>query len=159
MPLYLRIADELYLKRLLVGGFERVYEIGHDFRNEGMDRTHNPEFTMLEFYQAYADYEEIMAEIETMISGVIAAGAGTTTLERGGVTLDFAPPYRRVSFIEGIRAEAGVDVRTAPEAELRRLLGRRGCPRRRRGLLPAPSSRTRCSRLTRSQRWSSRPSW
>ena len=57
MPLYLRIADELYLKRLIVGGFERVYEIGHDFRNEGMDRTHNPEFTMLEFYQAYADYD------------------------------------------------------------------------------------------------------
>jgi lysyl-tRNA synthetase, class II len=126
LPLYLRIADELYLKRLLVGGFERVYEIGHDFRNEGMDRTHNPEFTMLEFYQAYADYEEIMAEIEAMLSGAVAACAGTTTVERGGVTLDFTPPYRRVSFVEGIRAAAGVDVRTAPEAELRRFLVRKG---------------------------------
>jgi lysyl-tRNA synthetase class 2 len=126
LPLYLRIADELYLKRLLVGGLERVYEIGHDFRNEGMDRTHNPEFTMLEFYQAYADYEEIMAEIEAMISGVIEACAGTTTLECAEGTLDFTPPYRRVSFIEGIRSAAGLDVRTAPEAELRRLLTRKG---------------------------------
>ncbi|MGH7631653.1 MAG: lysine--tRNA ligase [Gemmatimonadales bacterium] len=126
LPLYLRIADELYLKRLLVGGFERVYEIGHDFRNEGMDRTHNPEFTMLEFYQAYADYEEIMAAIEVMVSGVIAACAGALTLERNGVTLDFTPPYPRVSFIEGIRAAAGVDVRTAPEPELRQLLTRKG---------------------------------
>jgi lysyl-tRNA synthetase class 2 len=126
LPLYLRIADELYLKRLLVGGLERVYEIGHDFRNEGMDRTHNPEFTMLEFYQAYADYEEIMADIEAMISGVITASAGTTTLERGGVTLDLAPPYRRVSFVDGIRSAAGVDVRSASEAELRRLLAQKG---------------------------------
>ncbi len=126
LPLYLRIADELYLKRLLVGGFERVYEIGHDFRNEGMDRTHNPEFTMLEFYQAYADYEEIMAEIEAMISGVIVACAGGLTLERDGVALDFTPPFERVAFVEAIRATAGVDVRTAPEPELRRLLVRKG---------------------------------
>ena len=73
MPLYLRIADELYLKRLLVGGLERVYEIGHDFRNEGMDRTHNPEFTMLEAYQAYADYGDMMRLVEGLVSGVIAA--------------------------------------------------------------------------------------
>ncbi len=126
LPLYLRIADELYLKRLLVGGFERVYEIGHDFRNEGMDRTHNPEFTMLEFYQAYADYEEIMAEIEAMISGVIVACAGGLTLERDGVALDFTPPFERVAFVEAIRATVGVDVRTAPEPELRRLLVRKG---------------------------------
>jgi lysyl-tRNA synthetase class 2 len=126
LPLYLRIADELYLKRLLVGGLERVYEIGHDFRNEGMDRTHNPEFTMLEFYQAYADYEDIMAEVEAMISGVIEACTGAMTLERAGGTLDFTPPYRRLSFIEGIRKAAGVDVRTAPEAELRQLLLRKG---------------------------------
>ncbi len=71
MPLYLRIADELYLKRLLVGGFERVYEIGHDFRNEGMDRTHNPEFTMLEVYQAYADYGDMMELTESMVAGVV----------------------------------------------------------------------------------------
>ena len=73
MPLYLRIADELYLKRLLVGGFERVYEIGHNFRNEGMDRTHNPEFTMLEFYQAYADYGDMMALVEELVRGVVRA--------------------------------------------------------------------------------------
>jgi lysyl-tRNA synthetase class 2 len=128
LPLYLRIADELYLKRLLVGGFERVYEVGHDFRNEGMDRTHNPEFTMLEFYQAYADYEEIMAEIEQMFSGVVAACVGTTVLEQGGVTVDFTPPFRRVAYVEAIQAAAGVDVRTAPEPELRRLLTRKGVP-------------------------------
>ena len=67
MPLYLRIADELYLKRLVVGGFERVYEIGHDFRNEGIDRTHNPEFTMLEFYEAYADYTVMMSRVESLM--------------------------------------------------------------------------------------------
>jgi lysyl-tRNA synthetase, class II len=126
LPLYLRIADELYLKRLLVGGLERVYEIGHDFRNEGMDRTHNPEFTMLEFYQAYADYEEIMAGIEAMIAGVIEACAGSTMLERAGATLDFVPPYRRLSFVESIRGAAGVDVRTAADQEMRRLLVRKG---------------------------------
>ena len=71
MPLYLRIADELYLKRLIVGGFERVYEIGHDFRNEGMDRTHNPEFTMLEWYQAYADYLEMLEMVEELVSGMV----------------------------------------------------------------------------------------
>jgi lysyl-tRNA synthetase class 2 len=128
VPLYLRIADELYLKRLLVGGFERVYEIGHDFRNEGMDRTHNPEFTMLEFYQAYADYEEIMAEIEAMITGVIEACTGATTVTYGGDVLDFTPPFRRASFVGAIESAAGVDVRTAPEAELRRLLTRKELP-------------------------------
>ena len=128
LPLYLRIADELYLKRLLVGGFDRVYEIGHDFRNEGMDRTHNPEFTMLEFYQAYVDYEEIMAEIEVMIAGVIEACTGATTVTYGGDTLDFTPPFRRASFVGAIETAAGVDIRTAPEAELRRLLTRKGLP-------------------------------
>jgi lysyl-tRNA synthetase class 2 len=126
VPLYLRIADELYLKRLLVGGFERVYEIGHDFRNEGMDRTHNPEFTMLEFYQAYADYQEIMAEIEAMIAGVIEACAGATTVTYSGADLDFSPPFRRMSFVGAVESAAGVDIRTAPEAELRRLLTRKG---------------------------------
>src|SRR5690606_37973852 len=87
MPLYLRIADELYLKRLLVGGLERVYEIGHDFRNEGMDRTHNPEFTMLELYEAYSDYEGMMALCEAMVGGVVEACCGSRILERDGVTL------------------------------------------------------------------------
>ncbi|HEU5049248.1 MAG TPA: lysine--tRNA ligase, partial [Gemmatimonadales bacterium] len=129
MPLYLRIADELYLKRLLVGGLERVYEIGHDFRNEGMDRTHNPEFTMLELYEAYSDYEDMMALCEAMVGGVVEACCGTRLLEREGATLDFTSPWRRVSFVDGVQERAGVDVRTAPESEMRDLLIRRGAPR------------------------------
>jgi lysyl-tRNA synthetase class 2 len=128
MPLYLRIADELYLKRLLVGGLERVYEIGHDFRNEGMDRTHNPEFTMLEVYQAYADYTDMMELTEAMVAGVIQHCLGSRTLERQGVTLDFTPPFRRLSFIEGIRERCGLDLRTASEEEMRRVLLQAGEP-------------------------------
>ena len=112
MPLYLRIADELYLKRLLVGGLERVYEIGHDFRNEGMDRTHNPEFTMLEWYMAYADYHVIGAMAEELLSGLVREITGSHTLERDGVTLDFSSPFARVSFVEGIRERSGLDVLT-----------------------------------------------
>ncbi len=122
MPLYLRIADELYLKRLLVGGLERVYEIGHDFRNEGMDRTHNPEFTMLELYQAYADYNDMMMLTEELMSGVIRHCLGTVVLERDGKTLDFTPPFRRVSFVEGIRDRVGLDLRTASDQEMRAAL-------------------------------------
>jgi lysyl-tRNA synthetase class 2 len=122
MPLYLRIADELYLKRLIVGGLERVYEIGHDFRNEGMDRTHNPEFTMLEFYQAYADYTDMMTLVERLVAGAVERVTGGLVMERDGVTLDFTTPWRRLSFVEGIRARTGLDVRTAPEAEMRRAL-------------------------------------
>ena len=126
MPLYLRIADELYLKRLLVGGLERVYEVGHDFRNEGMDRTHNPEFTMLEAYQAYADYGDMMALVEGLVSGVVEHTLGGAKIERSGITLDFTPPFRRVSFIDGIRERAGLDLRTASDEEMRRLLLHRG---------------------------------
>jgi lysyl-tRNA synthetase class 2 len=128
MPLYLRIADELYLKRLLVGGLERVYEIGHDFRNEGMDRTHNPEFTMLEVYQAYGDYTDMMALTEALVTGVIEHCTGSRTLERNGVTLDFTPPFRRVSFIEGVRERCGLDLRVASEEEMRRVLIAAGEP-------------------------------
>jgi lysyl-tRNA synthetase class 2 len=122
MRLYLRIADELYLKRLLVGGLERVYEIGHDFRNEGMDRSHSPEFTMLEFYQAYADYHEMMTLVEEMIAGVVQHCLGSLRIERGDVTLDFARPWPRVRFVDGIRARTGLDVRTATEDQLREFL-------------------------------------
>ncbi|MBA2627983.1 MAG: lysine--tRNA ligase [Gemmatimonadales bacterium] len=128
MPLFLRIADELYLKRLLVGGFERVYEIGHDFRNEGMDRSHNPEFTMLECYEAYADYTDMMALTEAMVAGVVADCAGTLLIERDGVTLDFTPPWPRVAFVDGVRERSGIDVRDAPESEMRALLVRSGIP-------------------------------
>lgn len=125
MPLYLRIADELYLKRLLVGGLERVYEIGHDFRNEGMDRTHNPEFTMLELYQAYTDYHGMMDLCEELVSGVVLACCGSTRIERDGVTLDFTPPFARVRFVDGVLEQSGLDVRTADEETMRAaLLGR-----------------------------------
>ena len=126
MPLFLRIADELYLKRLIVGGFERVYEIGHDFRNEGMDRTHNPEFTMLEWYEAYADYHEVLRRFEELLVGLVGDVMGTTVLERQGHRLDFTPPYRRVSFVDGIREASGLDVLTASAEAMRTWLSGRG---------------------------------
>jgi lysyl-tRNA synthetase class 2 len=126
MPLYLRIADELYLKRLLVGGFERVYEIGHDFRNEGMDRTHNPEFTMLEVYQAYADYGDMMDLTESLVAGVVEHCVGTRVLERFGTTLNFTPPFARLKFLDLVRERAGLDLRTAPDDQLRHTLLRAG---------------------------------
>ncbi len=129
LPLYLRIADELYLKRLIVGGLERVYEIGHDFRNEGMDRAHNPEFTMLELYQAYADYHDMMELAEALVADLVReASAGGSRLTRGGVELDFTRPFRRVRFVEGIREGSGLDVLTASEDDLRRRLREAGAP-------------------------------
>ena len=126
MPLYLRIADELYLKRLLVGGFERVYEIGHDFRNEGMDRTHNPEFTMLELYQAYADYGDMLNLTEAMVADVVEHCLGTKVIERFGTTLDFTPPFARVRFLDAVEAQTGLDLAVAPEHDLRQALLRGG---------------------------------
>ncbi|HUF88997.1 MAG TPA: lysine--tRNA ligase [Gemmatimonadota bacterium] len=107
--LYLRIADELYLKRCVVGGIERVYEIGKDFRNEGMDRFHNPEFTMLEFYQAYADYRDFMELAEEMLIGLVQELQGGTELTFQGRTVDVAAPWPRIRFLDAL-AEAGVDV-------------------------------------------------
>ena len=117
MPLFLRIADELYLKRLVVGGFERVYEIGHDFRNEGIDRTHNPEFTMLEFYEAYADYTVMMDMAEELLRGLVREVAGSLVLERDGVSSRFRAAVPRASVSSVDRDRAGVDV-------LHRLRGR-----------------------------------
>lgn len=128
MPLFLRIADELYLKRLIVGGLERVYEIGHDFRNEGMDRTHNPEFTMLEWYMAYADYHVIMKMVEELVTGLVTHVLGTTTIDRQGARLDFTPPYRRVSFVHGIVDAGGPNVLDATDDELRASLHGAGIP-------------------------------
>ena len=128
MPLYLRIADELYLKRLLVGGLERVYEIGHDFRNEGMDRTHNPEFTMLEWYMAYADYHAVAAMAEELVRGLVREITGGDAVERDGVSLDFGRPFARVGFVDGIRERSGMDVLTASEEEMRGVLRRSGVP-------------------------------
>ena len=128
LPLYLRIADELYLKRLLVGGLERVYEIGHDFRNEGMDRTHNPEFTMLECYQAYADYRDIMQLTEAMVAGLVEHSCGTLLLERQGHALRFERPWQQLRFLDLVQATAGLDLRTATEDDLRAALLRRNQP-------------------------------
>jgi lysyl-tRNA synthetase class 2 len=126
--MYLRIADELYLKRCIVGGLEKVYEIGHDFRNEGMDRFHNPEFTMAEWYEAYADYEEMLALTEAMVAGMVAELFGTPTLERHGATLSFARPFARKDFSALVRDTAGVDLAHAGDAELRAALARKDIP-------------------------------
>ena len=120
MPLYLRIADELYLKRLIVGGLERVYEIGKDFRNEGIDRTHNPEFTMLEFYQAFADYGDMMALVEELLTEVVReVTGGPLRLVYQGVELDFEPPYPRLPYLEALRTYGGLDVETMGDEALR----------------------------------------
>ena len=119
---YLRIATELYLKRCIVGGLDRVYEIGKDFRNEGIDREHNPEFTMLEFYEAYADYEDIMCLVEEMIHGLVVETNGTANIERFGSTLDFTPPWTRVCYTDAVREHAGIDVGTVEDTTMRAAL-------------------------------------
>jgi len=124
MPLYLRIADELYLKRLVVGGLERVYEIGHDFRNEGIDRTHNPEFTMLEFYQAYADYTGMMDLVEQLLERT--AGAVRSVPELTANVPTFNRPFQRIEWIPSLNAAAGVDVTSLDDASLRALATRIG---------------------------------
>ena len=118
MPLYLRIADELYLKRLIVGGMERVYEISKDFRNEGIDRTHNPEFTMLEFYQAFADYEDMMRLVEDMLVHAVREVTGGTTVSAQGRPLNFAPPFRRLGYLDALAEYGGLDVRSLDDAAL-----------------------------------------
>jgi lysyl-tRNA synthetase class 2 len=124
MPLYLRIADELYLKRLVVGGLERVYEIGHDFRNEGIDRTHNPEFTMLEFYQAYADYTGMMDVVELLLEKT--AEAVRSVPELAPNVPQFRRPFRRIEWVPTLNAAAGVDVTSLNDAALRSLAQRVG---------------------------------
>lgn len=126
MKLYLRIADELYLKRLLVGGLERVYEFCKDFRNEGVDRTHSPEFTMLELYQAYADYNDIMDLFEEMMEGVCNEVLGTTEVTYQGRTVRFTRPWKRISVAEAYRKYAGVDMNEASEDDLRAACARMG---------------------------------
>ena len=115
--LYLRIADELYLKRLIVGGFERVYEICKDFRNEGVDRNHSPEFTMLEWYEAYADYKTIMERVETLIPYVAQEVHGSTTITTGGHVIDLALPWTRLTLREAIKIKSGIDYVEHPEQE------------------------------------------
>ncbi len=113
---YLRIADELYLKRLIVGGFERVYEICKDFRNEGIDRNHSPEFTMLEFYEAYGDYHSMMDLVEAMVVFVTTEGHGGPRFTFQGHAIDVTPPWPRFTLREAILARSGVDYAAYPEA-------------------------------------------
>ncbi len=121
MPLYLRIANELYLKRLIVGGFDGVYELGKMFRNEGMDRTHNPEFSMLEFYVAYKDYFWLMNVTEQMLERVARAvnADGSSVIKAGEHDIEFAGPYRRLTMFDAIQEYTGLNVETADESELR----------------------------------------
>ena len=119
---FLRIATELYLKRCIVGGLDRVYEIGKDFRNEGIDREHNPEFTMLEFYEAYADYEDIMRLVEELLYGLVLETNGAAQIERFGSTLDFTPPWIRIGYSESVREHAGIDIQIADDAIMRAAL-------------------------------------
>ena len=119
IPLYLRIANELYLKRLIVGGLDGVYEFAKDFRNEGMDRTHNPEFTVMELYVAYKDYQWMMETTESLLEKVALNIHGTTKLNVGDKTIDFKAPYPRVPILEAIEKHTGIDVSGMDEKKLR----------------------------------------
>ncbi|SKB00605.1 lysyl-tRNA synthetase, class II [Caloramator quimbayensis] len=119
IDLYLRIATELYLKRLIVGGFERVYEMGKDFRNEGIDIRHNPEFTIIELYQAYADYNDMMELTENLVAYCAKEVLGTTKVTYQGTEIDFTPPWNRITMIDAVKKYAGVDfneIKTDEEA-------------------------------------------
>ena len=121
MKLYLRIADELYLKRLVVGGMERVFEFSKDFRNEGMDRSHNPEFTMLECYAAYWDYNDMMGFIEEMYQRLCEEVIGSTEILYGEYEIDLTPPWKRLTFYGSLEEKTGVDMRGLAEKELEKL--------------------------------------
>ena len=114
--LYLRIATELYLKRLIVGGLEKVYELGKDFRNEGISHKHNPEFTMLETYEAYADYMDVAAMTEELVAHVARETIGAHQVERDGETIDLTPPWRRITLRDAILEETGLDIADAHRA-------------------------------------------
>lgn len=121
VDLYLRIADELYLKRLIVGGFDGVYEFSKDFRNEGMDRSHNPEFTMLELYVAYKDYVWMMGLVEDLISRIAVVLNGTTRVTIGNKEIDFTPPWKRITMYDAIKEHTGHSLRGKSEDELRKI--------------------------------------
>ena len=122
IDLYLRIADELYLKRLIVGGFDGVYEISKDFRNEGMDKTHNPEFTMLELYVAYKDYFWMMDFVENMVANLCKNVFGKTEFEIEGNKINFNPPWQRISMVDELKNKVGIDVLAASNEELIKIL-------------------------------------
>ncbi|MDE7467722.1 MAG: lysine--tRNA ligase, partial [Muribaculaceae bacterium] len=119
VDMYMRIATELYLKRLIVGGFDGVYEIGKNFRNEGMDRTHNPEFTCMELYAAYKDYNWMMTFTEQLLERICLEVNGTTEITVGANTISFKAPFRRVPILEAIREHTGIDISDMNEDQLR----------------------------------------
>lgn len=119
IPLYLRIANELYLKRLIVGGFDGVYEFSKDFRNEGMDRTHNPEFTVMEMYAAYKDYEWMMETTETLLEKVAVKLHGTPEVPFGENSINYKAPYKRIGILDAIKEHTGYDLYQKPEEEIR----------------------------------------
>ena len=108
--LYLRIATELYLKRLIIGGYDRVYELGRVFRNEGIDQEHNPEFTLLESYEAYADYNHVMEMVESLVSTVAQEVLGVMQVQYGEHLIDFTPPWQRIQLQEELYNRSGVDI-------------------------------------------------
>ncbi len=124
LDLYLRIAPELYLKRLIVGGLERVFEINRNFRNEGISVRHNPEFTMLEFYQAYATYEDLMDLTEEMVSGLVVKLFGTTTITYSGREIDFARPWKRITMEDALTEFGGFDAAMIGDEEKLRARGK-----------------------------------
>ena len=117
MKLYLRIADELYLKRLIVGGYEKVFEICKDFRNEGIDRHHNPEFTMIEFYWAYADYNDLIPFTQEFVSSIVKEVTGSYSVEYQGEKLNFKPPFKIATFAKLVKENAGIDLDEANTAD------------------------------------------
>lgn len=119
IPLYLRIADELYLKRLIVGGFDGVYEISKDFRNEGMDKNHNPEFTMMECYVAFKDYEWMMTFVENLFDFIAKKVFGTTVFDFDGKKIDFKAPWKRLSLVDSLSEKIGQDILKATDEDLR----------------------------------------
>lgn len=121
VDLYLRIATELYLKRLIVGGFEGVYEVGKNFRNEGMDKNHNPEFTCMELYVQYKDYNWMMTFTENLLERICLAVNGTTEVEIDGKTVCFKAPYRRLPILEAIKEKTGYDLDGKSEDEIREI--------------------------------------
>jgi lysyl-tRNA synthetase class 2 len=124
--MFLRIADELYLKRLIVGGYEKVYEVCRDFRNEGIDRMHNPEFTMLELYQAYADYNDIMEIVEQLIEFLVEQTRGDKKLKFCEGEIEFRRPFRRIRYTESLKEKLGLDVLDAKESEIDQQCERHG---------------------------------
>lgn len=126
MRLYMRISPELYLKRLIVGGFDKVYDIGKMFRNEGIDRTHNPEFTMVEWYEAYTDYNDQMKRFEDLVSGAVKELTGSYKIQFQGKEIDFTPPWRRLTVLDGLRQYAGIDPETIKPQDLFDLCRKKG---------------------------------